>query len=238
MALTDNIVAYWKLDEVSGNRADSAGSNTLTDNNTVASISGKIGLAAEFVKANTEYLSCADNAALSTGDIDFSMACWCQFDDKVASHVMSQKGWDDAYGEWLFLYDSGNDRFEFLIANAAASVAANTFGVPSIATWYYVAAGYNATLNELWISVNAGTPNTASYSGGNTSTPGTFKMGLAFGTYYDGRIDEHGIWKRDIRADVAALYNSGAGLTYPFGSTFTPRFNKPILQAVKRSNSF
>ena len=33
-ALYTNLIAYWKLDEASGNRADSKGSNTLTDTNT------------------------------------------------------------------------------------------------------------------------------------------------------------------------------------------------------------
>ena len=36
---------------------------------------------------------------------------------------------------------------------------------------------------------------------------------------YDGLIDDLGFWKRDIRSDLAALYNSGNGLAYPFVSS-------------------
>ncbi len=41
MALTDSLVAMWRLEESSGNRSDSQGSNTLTDTNTVGSGTGK-----------------------------------------------------------------------------------------------------------------------------------------------------------------------------------------------------
>ena len=44
MALTDSIVAYWKLEEASGSRADVVGGNTLTDNNTVTGNPGKLGI--------------------------------------------------------------------------------------------------------------------------------------------------------------------------------------------------
>ncbi len=42
-ALTDNLSAYWKLDEASGTRVDSAGSNDLTSNNSVGQAVGKLG---------------------------------------------------------------------------------------------------------------------------------------------------------------------------------------------------
>lgn len=70
--LLDDLVAYWKLDEPSDgsaqvDRADSVGSNTLTDVNTTASVAGKISLAADFVRADATELSIVDNADLSLG---------------------------------------------------------------------------------------------------------------------------------------------------------------------------
>jgi hypothetical protein len=41
--LNTSLTAYWNLDETSGNRADSKGTNTLTDVNTVTSATGKVG---------------------------------------------------------------------------------------------------------------------------------------------------------------------------------------------------
>lgn len=40
MALTDNLISWWSLDEASGTRYDSHGTNHLTDNNTVSSEAG------------------------------------------------------------------------------------------------------------------------------------------------------------------------------------------------------
>ena len=78
--LPTNLIAYWKLDEASGTRNDSKGANHLTDNNTVTQAVGKVGNAAQFTLANSEYLSIADNADLSAGDI-------LEFNDTKASSV-------------------------------------------------------------------------------------------------------------------------------------------------------
>ena len=54
MALTDNLIAFWQLEEASGVRYDSEGSNNLTDNNTVTSATGVVGDAAQFTRSNSE----------------------------------------------------------------------------------------------------------------------------------------------------------------------------------------
>ena len=59
--LTDNLVAWWTLDETSGTRFDCVGSNDLADNNTVTSDPGKVNVAAEFTLATEEFLSIPSN---------------------------------------------------------------------------------------------------------------------------------------------------------------------------------
>mgnify|MGYP001557841740 CR=1 FL=1 len=54
--LSTSIGAFWKLDESSGNRSDSFGTNVLTDNNTVTSITGIRNNAALFADVNSESL--------------------------------------------------------------------------------------------------------------------------------------------------------------------------------------
>ena len=81
-ALLTDLAAYWQLDEASGGRADSIGGNDLTDTNTVTQAAGKIDTAAHFTAANNESLSIADNAALSMGDDDFTLAAWVYLDSK------------------------------------------------------------------------------------------------------------------------------------------------------------
>jgi hypothetical protein len=67
MALTDNLIAFWGLEEASGTRNDAHGSNHLIDNNTVGSATGRVGTCANFDRFTDEHLSIVDNAALSLG---------------------------------------------------------------------------------------------------------------------------------------------------------------------------
>jgi hypothetical protein len=68
---TTNLIAWWSMDETSGTRFDSHGTNALSDNGNVGTTTGVVGNAASFDGLD-DYLSIADNLALSTGDIDWS----------------------------------------------------------------------------------------------------------------------------------------------------------------------
>lgn len=100
MALADAVssaVAHWNLNESSGTRVDSVGSNDLTDNNTVGVDTGKFGNAAYFDILNSEYLSINDNAALSMGDVDFMLRAWIKLESTASSGVVIGK-WNYSSG--------------------------------------------------------------------------------------------------------------------------------------------
>src|SRR3954464_8446679 len=82
-----SLVSYWKLSDVN----DSVGGNTLTNGNTVTFTSGKIGNAATFVAASSQRLSHAANAALRTGDIDFTIPAWAKFASQPANPIVVGK---------------------------------------------------------------------------------------------------------------------------------------------------
>ena len=71
-SLLTGLVSWWNLDETSGTRADSVGSNHLTDVNTVGYAAGKIGNAASFVAANNETLS----TETALFEDDFTLSMW------------------------------------------------------------------------------------------------------------------------------------------------------------------
>ncbi len=230
MSLTTSLVSYWNLDEASGNRADSHGTNTLTDNNTVASATGKIGTAGDFEKNNSEWLSHADNADLSTGDIDWTVQAWVQLESKPAGDYMCVVGKGGSGGEYALFWNAPDDRFYLYVNGAFGSIKANTFGAPSLATWYCLHIWHDSVNNLVGISVNAGTADTASYSGGITDGTGAFAIGrdeIGPAGYWDGLIDEVGFWKRVLTSQERTdLYNAGAGFAYPF-VTSVPRL--PLL---------
>lgn len=224
MALIDNLVSYWKLDEASGNALDSHGSNDLTETSgTIAATSGKISGCRDFEAIDTEYFTRASNSDLQVGDIDFSFAMWINPESisSFPTFLSKDTGASREYG--FLINDSDSNRVRFAISadgSGLVTVTATNFGSLSTGTWYFVAGGHNATSNEIWVAINAGTPNTQAHSGGVFTGTSNFAIGARpdGSIHYDGLIDEVGFWKRDIRSDLAALYNGGAGLAYPFVS--------------------
>lgn len=211
-ALLTGLVSYWKLDEVSGNRSDSVGGNTLTDVNTVTSVAGKVSNAAQFTAANSERLFHATNAALETGDIDFSAFGWFYLTSSGAGAgrtiVAKATEWEVTVGSTgvlTFKTGSGDTNF-------------NGFATMSYDGWHSFYAEYRAgTTNGVQIDNGSflTIPVTTPVSVG--SQP--FEIGSIFGgagNFLDGRVDEVGFWKRLLTvAERTQLWNGGNGVTYP-----------------------
>jgi hypothetical protein len=219
VALKDNLIAMWELEEASGSALDSHQSFHLTENGTCDDVVGKIGGARETVSGAGEYFSRASSSDLQTGDIDWSIAGWVYPNSVDFYKVVAAKDHIGTAREWILLIDQDlSSKFTFTVFNGTTTgVGTVQWGTaPSTSTWYYLAAGHSTTSSEVWISVNGGTPVTAS----TTGTPGTTSVDFTLGGHFshnihwDGRIDEFGFWKRDIRSDLAELYNSAAGLAF------------------------
>lgn len=237
MSLLTNLVAYWKLDEASGDAIDAHGSNTLADNNTVGSTTGKINNGRDFERGNDEYFVAAHNSDLTTGDISYSWSLWVSLESKDFNGV----GWiitkyDDAVGfrrEYEIDYLVSTDRFRFVVRNSAGTaettVSADNFGSPSTGVLYHIVCTHDATNDVISICVNNGTPNTASHMGGGRSSSSVdFRIGSAQTSdgnrSWDGVIDEVGFWKNRVlnSSDISELYNGGAGKSYSsFGGVTT-----------------
>lgn len=223
--LVSSAVAHWSLDEASGNRADSVGSNTLTDNNTVGSTTGKFSNAADFIRTNNEYLSITDNTDLSMGDIDFTLRAWVKLDSKADTVVFIGK-WrsSDDNREYAILYNSGTDKFSLFVSSDGTSGGVSTldaanFGSPSTGTFYLIHAWHDATNNELGISVNAGTADTKSHTTGVNDGTADFHISGLEGTTsndLDGAVDDAVILKNVVMSSAERTedYNSGAGVKF------------------------
>ena len=220
--LNNGLVAVWKLEETSGTRNDSKGSNHLTDNNTVLSAAGKLGTAADFEATNSEYLSIADNTDLSTGDIDFTFAFWVRLESKAANMFFATKQAGAGSREFNTQYNSAADRFRFGVSNdgtATVNIDANAFGSPSTATLYFIIVWHDATANTINIQVNDGTVNSTSHTTGVFNSTAAFTIGATSvpASYHDGLIDNVYFWKRVLTTDErTALYGNGNGKDYPF----------------------
>lgn len=244
MALSTNLVSYWKLDESSGNASDSASTNTLTNNGTATYSAGKINNGVNLAKASSQSLSIAD--ASQTGlDIsgNFTFSLWAKSASALAAapdgRLIINK--DDVNistpaRAYAFVYrtdsalNSGNPVVQAYVF-ASDSTLMSTWWPHTISTTAFehfvvlcTIANGNATKFELYI-------NGVSQGNGSNQQTGTvtsiqnaaspFQIGAqASGGYYDGSVDEIGIWSRVLTStEVASLYNSGSGLQYPFATS-------------------
>lgn len=236
MSLLTSLISYYKLDEASGDATDSNGSNTLTDNNSVGTSTGKINGARSFVRTSSKYLAHTDNASLSFGDEDFTVAGWANRSSSGNTLVVIGK-WQSAGNQLSFVlgYDTANTKFFWIVSRDGTnftSVYANSFGGTSTSTWYYLVAWHDSVNNVIGISVND-TSDTSAYSLGVFDSTADFRIGAdQNGAYWDGLIDEVGVWRRVLTStERTSLYNSGNGLAYPFG------VGGPFPHYIRRANS-
>jgi len=221
--LSDRLVSHWKLNEISGTRADSVGGNTLTDNNTVTRSDGKQSGAGQFTKANTESLSYSSATPFSFGDADFTFAAWVYLDSKDTSMLIVAKYSLDTVRDYLVQYVTSSDFFRLFVYDGVNSIGnvTSSAGV-STSSWYFVVAHHDSVNNRLGLSVNGGNYVFASTSGSAASTASLFYIGNREGgasSPWDGRIDEVSVWKRLLtQQEVVRLYNNGNGLSFPFNS--------------------
>jgi hypothetical protein len=216
MAIIDNLVTSWEMDEASGDAIDSHGTHDLTDTNTVSASGGW----RDFEFDNAEYFEGADHADLRMGDFDFTIEAWVNLESKAGAGTLNaivQKG-DD----YLLFYDADvlvTDRFAARIYDGSTftTVAANNLGSPSTSVPYQLVMQYDATANEVSIKVNDGTANTASHANGAQAGTTTFRLGIAASNAFpfDGLMRRVRMWKRKLASDeLTWLYNSGTGRFY------------------------
>lgn len=212
--LLTGLVSYWPL---TSNANDVHGSNNLTNNNSVTFGAG----GADF-NGSSQSLSHADNADLSTGDIDFTLALKVRFDTNPGCIMIGKWNGDGSNSEYVLSYDQlATLRFEFIVRKADDSgsswVEANSLGAPSIGVDYTIIAWHDASANTINIQVDGGTVDSVSYSagvrdGGAAFTLGAYSLGLA--GFLDGKLKDVGLWKKVLSGGERTTVFSGA--TYPF----------------------
>lgn len=229
IALTNGLVSYWKCNESSGNLSDSHGSNTLTPNNGASMAAGKIGNGIDLEASSSQSFSVADasQAGLDLG-VEFTLNLWVNFESfpsgawaamdllnkwvatgNQRGYIFSYRNMNSVPGLTLFLSSNGS--------SSDGRTLAYTF--PSLSTWYMVTCVRNGTATEYYVngsSIGSGSGGTISTAPLNNTS--AFEVGTqGAANYFDGKMDEIGVWDRALSStEIAELYNGGAGLTYPF----------------------
>lgn len=225
-SLLTGLVSYWKLDEASGQRNDSHGTNHLTDNNTVGQAAGKLTNAASFVSANSETLSVVSNADLQSGNRSFSFAGWVYLVNwGIAWVYLITKYANADTGEFILYYDAtapGQGQLSWAVYDHVGGANTGTYALTTLTTgaWYFIYAYQDIATGKVGLSVNDGATQEVNYTISTYANNAALCLGgspddSAF--YHWGYMDGWGRWNRVLTAaEVTQLYNSGNGLDYPF----------------------
>ena len=216
--LVNDLEHWWTLDEESGNRADSVGSITLTDNNTVTFIAGTKSNAADFTATNSEYLS---NTAFGW-DVSVDWSVGGRF--KVNSvggtdrFTILMFGPGDTLEPDLYLDTFGTDLRCFCYTTSYEGGNVTTVAAD---TWYNYVITFDASdgaFGTIRVYIDDTLELTIVLTGTLGTTANTLRIGRnndGTNRYLDGAADEFAFWSRILTAsEITEHHGAGSGVTY------------------------
>jgi hypothetical protein len=253
MALATNLAVYWTADSVA---TDATGNgNTLTAINSATYAAGKITNAFSLARASSQRFEIAHASQIGldfAGDISMSM--WLNFTSIASGGGVNTNGFlsklnsngstGTGFECWL-----NNNGLLFTVGTSIGTDDMSVSWTPSTGTWYHVVIVMTRSTKKVDFYVNGAQQGTQQSITNTIGTDTTSKLFIGVhcrdganvpgsNRYFDGLIDEVGVWGRTLSAaEVTSLYNGGSGLAYPFPS-FTPKSNPGLFQAVKRASYF
>lgn len=190
------------------------------DNDGVAvgaqAVEGKLGNAYDF---ETD-----ENDSISTGltseivDHSFSTSVWIKPEShNINMRIFSQRNSEDGNPTNTFNLQKDGRIWWNMRDNFGRGLTQLTSSMPlSDGKWYHVVTTYNASIKEMKLYVNAGTPAVKTYAGGSWGSVNAQKIGsspFSNPASFDGVIDELGVWDRVLSAEeVLSLWNGGLGM--------------------------
>jgi hypothetical protein len=215
-SLLNGLSVYYKLADENDSGPNAL---TLTNNNTVTFAAGKIGNAANLVRASTQYLSRAHNVLLRPDATNgFTLALWFNRANTSAAHNFAAKGtFASNNTEYVLFGSNAVNRVEAFVGNGAALANPNvSAGIGALGTWNFIILKSDCTTVSL--RLNDGTPVTTALTGVVSGGSGAFNIGAANAVNtHDGLIDAVGFWQRALTStEEATLCNGGVGIEWPF----------------------
>ena len=214
MSLTDNILAYYKLD---GNSNDSVGSNNGSDTSISYSSSyGKINQGA-YLNNTSDQISFSD---FNLGTGDFTISFWLNPNESTQNRsfiYMRKSNSPDV--RWNIYRGTGaTTKIRFNHFNGSTDVYWDSSATISNGTYYFITYVRSGNTISLYINGSLDSSQTG-YSGRDFggATYNGIGIGSSSAICY---IDEIGLWSRALSStEVSTLYNSGNGIQYPFTTT-------------------
>ncbi len=224
--LCTDLVAYFPLDEVAGQRNDIKGANHLTDNNTVGSAAGKHNNAASFVAANNEYLSHASNADFRIPPTGRAFALWVYIPAGTPGDTIFRKMTDDFSADEYLLHKDGVDvggagQIYFVVLGGVGDWAIQSEAAPApvpMGAWHLYVAWYDPSDKKAKLQIDNGV-----VAAGSALTTDPFnsasdfvlgKATVGWNGALQGQADEFAVWSVLDATRRTELWNAGAGKFY------------------------
>lgn len=239
MALTDGLVAYWRLNEALGSRYDVHGEYNLSQVGSVPGVDtpGRIGRSSDWTDADSanrleRIIEATDDEAFTMGDgtagFNYTWMLWLYLVDWPPT---------DAYALFrthllgVRVNSAGNLNVTWYRGDTTTSIGSvtSTGGLPT-GQWFCVFVIRSAVyIHRVGQAVTTLSASISPASNGNSECK--LLVGLndyatvATGLYpFQDYIDEVGFWNRTLTSDErTSLFNGGNGLAYPFAPSGGPQ---------------
>jgi len=223
-SLNAGIISYWNMDDGQGTIANDnvTGIGNISLEGSVPWLTGILGDATNYSKASNQRGNASDSTPYDIGTTtDFSVSLWVKSDLSVTNtDVIIGKGVSPD-GFWMITADSGL-QFRMSCNTCGGAIDANSGITLGDNLWYHLVGVFDRTTGNASIYLN-GTIIDSEVAIGFSAfdfSEGSKKLNFASnvnydGYYYDGLIDEVGIWNKTLSAtEITQLYNGGVGITY------------------------
>jgi hypothetical protein len=236
MALKDNIVACYEMNETSGTTAVDASANGY-DGTIVGSVTinqtGKLDKAYSFPGSGTATVDLPAGAKI-TGTTPRTFALWIKVNASISDGTLVSYG-DADFNKFFDFHviNSGGTNRLFFQKYGAVYTSGSSLTIPDD-TWTFVFLRYSGSTVRVG-KVVSGTVTYEDFSVGTIDTGGTTNPRIGDFSFavpavpYWGLIDQVSIWNAEkTDDDLIAIENNGSGLAYADwdsggGATFTPR---------------
>jgi len=234
--LNDDLFSYYKMDAPSGAVVDELENYNGTNNGATRGVSGIIDDAFDF-DGSSDYVDAFGSPLLTN---DFSVGVWIYKDSLSGTDYGVTQATSD-YGHYRFSINTIGNKLQIRQSRDGSSADEDGTTSLSTGTWYYIVMVSNSTG---WTAYINGALEMAHLN--SDSFTNTDNQGLVLGVewwddeehdnWWDGKLDEIGFWERALtEAEIVLLYNSGAGVTYPFDGLVT--LNSPVDEFISPTQS-
>lgn len=218
--LATGLLSYFKLD---GNNTDSLSNLTMSEANiTYSTGNGKINQGAGF-NGSSSYIKSTGNLSISTS-YTISINLWVKYTSS-STLILLETSPNYNTNKGIIIASISGQITAGMSNGAGAYNLRAASGTQNTGSWIMVTLVCNRAdpnnYNQVLLYINGSFSGTLSYtslqSGTFSDQPLNIGARNASSDWYNGALDEIGVWSRILsQADINTLYNSGAGLQYPF----------------------